>query len=402
MVAASAETLGLQAYSRDLGMEMACEMFCDSSAALGISQRAGIGKVRHLRTQGLWVQEVRVSGRIAYKKVLGEKNPADLMTKHMGVDLAQRHLETLNMKMIGGRSEAAPTIDSIVHGWFVDTDGNACDRDVERKKTKFLEIVELHYIPATGMGRRTPTRGSSRRRLETASGRADAPYGWETQTRNAATSTIMNIDEEISVKVHGGQEETTHETLMAKAHEDDGDGDRAQDDVGHSDCLMIRGDGQSWADQEPGEQICASRWWGLRPSTVSQGIDAIDIENPDRIDGEVECGRKTRMLVNEVDPSRQMNGRDGGGKFQRRRRQSEDLAMLRRRNSTAAPSDLVQILSASHRARGAEGGALGGGGPSRQQKQSEVCACVGTQHAHTCIGTLTHTHMHCHASMCVW
>ena len=384
MVAASAEALGLQAYARDLGMEMACEMFCDSSAALGISQRAGIGKVRHLRTQGLWVQEVRVSGRIAYKKVLGEKNPADLMTKHMGVDLAQRHLETLNMKMIGGRSEAAPTIDSIVHGWFVDTDGNACDSNVERKKTRFLEIVELHYIPAIGMGRRTPTRGSSRRRLETASGRADAPYGWETQTRNAATSTVMNIDEEISVKVHEGQEETAREASMEKVHEDDGDGNREQDDVGHSDCLMIRGDGQSWADQEPGEQICASRWWGLRPSTVNRGIDAIDIENPDRIEGEVECGRKARMLVNEVAQSRIESRRGGGGFGPGSRAHLCGVEMHRRLNSTTAPPDFVQSESA-FLVRGApkeEREVLMSGDVARW---SGVHARVGTQRACTCI-----------------
>ena len=80
MVAVSAETLALAAYARDLGIDMECELYCDSAAALGISQRAGIGKVRHLRTQGLWVQEVRIFGRIQYKQNLGEKNPADLLT----------------------------------------------------------------------------------------------------------------------------------------------------------------------------------------------------------------------------------------------------------------------------------------------------------------------------------
>ena len=65
MVAASAETMAIMAYARDLGMVMTAEVYTDSAAALGISQRAGIGKVRHLRTQGLWVQEVRVSGRLA-------------------------------------------------------------------------------------------------------------------------------------------------------------------------------------------------------------------------------------------------------------------------------------------------------------------------------------------------
>ena len=85
MVAASAETLALAAYARDLhvGLDLDCELYCDSAAALGIAQRAGVGKVRHVRTQGLWVQEVRISGRIIYKNVLGEKGPADLLTKHL-------------------------------------------------------------------------------------------------------------------------------------------------------------------------------------------------------------------------------------------------------------------------------------------------------------------------------
>ena len=47
MVAASAETLAMPAYAKDLGVFLECELFCDSSAALAIAQRAGIGKVRH-------------------------------------------------------------------------------------------------------------------------------------------------------------------------------------------------------------------------------------------------------------------------------------------------------------------------------------------------------------------
>ena len=97
MVSASAEALAMVAYGRDVGLDLKCELYCDSSAALGIAQRAGIGKVRHLRTQGLWVQEVRVAGRIAYRKVLGTKNPADLLTKHMTADLTRQHLATLKL-----------------------------------------------------------------------------------------------------------------------------------------------------------------------------------------------------------------------------------------------------------------------------------------------------------------
>ena len=77
MFAASAEAMAVQAYANDLGLKLKRKLYADSSAALGIAKRSGIGKVRHLRTQGLWIQEVRVSGRIVYKNVLGERNPSD-------------------------------------------------------------------------------------------------------------------------------------------------------------------------------------------------------------------------------------------------------------------------------------------------------------------------------------
>ena len=83
MVAASAETLGVAKLCRDLGMEVQGEVYADSSAALGIAQRSGQGKLRHLRVQALWVQEVRCARRLKYKKVLGSRNLADLLTKHV-------------------------------------------------------------------------------------------------------------------------------------------------------------------------------------------------------------------------------------------------------------------------------------------------------------------------------
>ena len=118
MVAASAETLAIIAYAEDLGMVIGGEVYADSSAALGITQRIGIGKVRHLRTQGLWVQETRISGRLAYHKVLGTKNPADVLTKHVPGELLERHLETLGAEMRGGRSELAPELMSLATSWI--------------------------------------------------------------------------------------------------------------------------------------------------------------------------------------------------------------------------------------------------------------------------------------------
>ena len=88
MVAASAEALGIVALLSDMGVEAIGEVYADSSAALGIAQRQGMGKVRHIRTQALWVQEVRVTGRLAYKKVLGSRNPRRHPDPARGIYLA--------------------------------------------------------------------------------------------------------------------------------------------------------------------------------------------------------------------------------------------------------------------------------------------------------------------------
>ena len=57
-VAASAEALGIVALMKDMGVDAIGEVYADSSAALGIAQRQGMGKVRHIWTQAVCVQEV--------------------------------------------------------------------------------------------------------------------------------------------------------------------------------------------------------------------------------------------------------------------------------------------------------------------------------------------------------
>ena len=53
----SSEVLGMQSLAADLGMELEANVLTDASAAVGICRRTGIGKVRHLATGQLWVQE---------------------------------------------------------------------------------------------------------------------------------------------------------------------------------------------------------------------------------------------------------------------------------------------------------------------------------------------------------
>ena len=156
MVAASAESLAVISYSRDLGRKLGGEIYTDSAAALGISQRAGIGKVRHLRTQGLWVQEVRVSGRLKYRKVLGTMNPSDVLTKHVPGPLLQKHIESMGMECPGGRAASAPelsSLESVLVSWTGTLrDGDKGQVSASEKAVRFSDKVQFRAIPARNAG----------------------------------------------------------------------------------------------------------------------------------------------------------------------------------------------------------------------------------------------------------
>ena len=69
----------------DLGLKVPVRVWTDSSAALGIAGRSGLGKLRHLETHALWVQERVRTGAIQVRTVRGDVDPADLIlvTAHM-------------------------------------------------------------------------------------------------------------------------------------------------------------------------------------------------------------------------------------------------------------------------------------------------------------------------------
>ena len=67
----------------DLDLTLPVRAWSDSSAALGIASRSGLGKIRHLETHTLWLQEKVRTGTITVKKVRGEVNLADLLIKNL-------------------------------------------------------------------------------------------------------------------------------------------------------------------------------------------------------------------------------------------------------------------------------------------------------------------------------
>ena len=103
--------LGLQSLLRDLGQDVPVRVWTDSSAAIGISSRQGLGKLRHLDTHTLWIQHAVRAGKIDLRKVAGEVNPADLFTKHsLSRDRLMSLVKLFRCHFRGGRAEAAPDL----------------------------------------------------------------------------------------------------------------------------------------------------------------------------------------------------------------------------------------------------------------------------------------------------
>ena len=68
----AAQTLGIVSMARDMGEGLIAVIRSDSSAALAISQRVGLGKVRHIEVQYLWIQERHAALQIDLRKVKGK------------------------------------------------------------------------------------------------------------------------------------------------------------------------------------------------------------------------------------------------------------------------------------------------------------------------------------------
>ena len=111
LVKAAGAGLGHQALMADLEVDLPVRAWTDSSAALGIATRSGLGKIRHLETHTLWLQEKVRTGAITVQKVRGEVNPADLFTKHLpSREKVHQLLSVFGCEYREGRPAAAPLL----------------------------------------------------------------------------------------------------------------------------------------------------------------------------------------------------------------------------------------------------------------------------------------------------
>ena len=104
LVKTSASTLGMRALAKDFGLQMEPHVFCDATAGKGIASRKHAGKVRHIHTPSLWLQQCVAERQLQLHKCDGETNIADLGTKHIEGNRIRMLLHRMGHVIASGRS----------------------------------------------------------------------------------------------------------------------------------------------------------------------------------------------------------------------------------------------------------------------------------------------------------
>ena len=92
-------TMGLISMYKDFGTHMNGVVLGDTSAALAMVARRGLGKLRLLDTNELWIQEKAAKGDLNFKKVAGVDTGADLFTKTLSLNEIQSHIHKLSVNL---------------------------------------------------------------------------------------------------------------------------------------------------------------------------------------------------------------------------------------------------------------------------------------------------------------
>lgn len=100
----SCQVIGLMSFAEDFGAQFNSIVHFDASVAFVVAQAQGLGKFRHMRVQWLWLQDQAKEEIFELRKVNGEENPADFMTKHLAVERPRRFLTMMNLQPRSGRA----------------------------------------------------------------------------------------------------------------------------------------------------------------------------------------------------------------------------------------------------------------------------------------------------------
>ena len=110
MVKGAGNALGMAGVFQDMGIQYDVVLYTDSSAAKGISSRRGLGKVGHIELNQLWLQDQVARGKVNVRKIRGEDNISDSLTKHSNPERIRQTMNGTLQKIVQGRHSIMPSV----------------------------------------------------------------------------------------------------------------------------------------------------------------------------------------------------------------------------------------------------------------------------------------------------
>ena len=106
----AATGMGGNAILNDLGVNLDLRVFTDATTGKSLVTRRGLGKVRHIAVNELWLQSHVQSKALTIVKIKNKFNPSDVLTKHLTRAEVQQIMEFVQHYYEEGRSLAAPKL----------------------------------------------------------------------------------------------------------------------------------------------------------------------------------------------------------------------------------------------------------------------------------------------------
>ena len=94
----SARGIFHKALYEEMGRTINIDVETDSTAAIGMCSRTGVGKTRHIQVRWLWIQDAIREKLVRLRKVRGTDNEADMGTKDFDGPTHHRLLQKLPLK----------------------------------------------------------------------------------------------------------------------------------------------------------------------------------------------------------------------------------------------------------------------------------------------------------------
>ena len=117
----------------EMGRNINIDVETDSTTAIGMCSRTGVGKTRHMQVRWLWIQDAIREKVVRLRKVSGTENVADMGTKYLDGPTHQRLLQKLPLKPTNCRRFlgliATANGGSVVDAQMSGNEGHGEDRD---------------------------------------------------------------------------------------------------------------------------------------------------------------------------------------------------------------------------------------------------------------------------------